>query len=452
MKKIIVLFSILIFQSLFIFSQATLKPSIGIGSLPSDGDSMCYAPWYLGGFDASGLQAGDTAYDFTLYDLNGDPFNLADALNSGTPVLLVAGSYTCPVFRGKIPEINQVVSTYGNQLKVAVIYTIEAHPNIDTSVYFGYVNPTTTNIQAGILYRQPNTYGERKFIAQELLDSMTINAPVYIDGPCNNWWSTYGPAPNNSYLIDTTGIVFSHHGWFDRFPRDIFCDIDSLLGTSSGLCSGGGPATGAFTFNLISNDTVYDVAGSTISIDGELVNNDAVNDVQVYVRRLINNIPTDWGSSLCIDVCYSTSTDSVVFLLPAGSTQSFHFYFYTSAVANSGKARVGFKNLNDSTNSFSQNLFGITTDATTGINNVRPAELFVIYPNPASSKLNFSYGDNKINSAEISDLSGRTIISKRSDGNLSVGSIEIPDLENGVYFLCVVAGDKKFLKSFVVVK
>lgn len=452
MKRITFILSLILLQSSTLFSQPTLKPSIGLSALPADGESVCYAPWYLGSFESSGLQAGDSAYDFTLYDLNGDSFNLAAALNSGTPVLLVAGSYTCPVFRGKIPEINEVVNTYGNLLKVAVIYTLEAHPEIDTSAYFGYVNPTTTNIQAGILYRQPITYGERKFIAQELLDSMLILAPVYIDGPCNNWWSNFGPAPNNSYLIDTTGIVFSHHGWFDRFPRDIFCDIDSLLGTSSGLCSAGGNSGGAFTFNLLSNDSVSGIAGNTISIDGELINNDTARDVQIYVRRLINNIPVDWATSLCLDVCYSTATDSVVFLLPAGATQSFHFYFYTSATPDSGKARVGFKNLNDSTNSFSQNLFGITTNATTGISPLPSKDNFIIYPNPVSNRLNFSSVNLEIMTAEVTDLSGRIIISQRFSGSSSAEYITMVDIEPGIYLLKLTTSKSQLLKSFIVVR
>ena len=161
-KMRVTLIAILMLFTYGAVAQPNLLPSIGIGPMPSDNDPVCTIPWYLGSFYTSGLAAGDTAYDFTLYDLNGDSLNLAEALSHGKPVLLVAGSYTCPVYRGKVAALNNVVTTYAGLVDVYIIYTIEAHPIIDTSVYFGYVNPTTTNLQAGITYRQPQTYGERK--------------------------------------------------------------------------------------------------------------------------------------------------------------------------------------------------------------------------------------------------------------------------------------------------
>jgi hypothetical protein len=275
-------------------AQPVLKPSIGLGSVPADNDTVCHEPFYLGSFFTSGLQAGDTAYDFTLYDLNGDTLHLSEALSHGKPVLLVAGSNTCPVFRGKADVINDVINAYSGQVEVYVIYTLEAHPDSDTSVYFGYVNPTTQNIQQGILYGQPVTYGERKQLVGEMLASMSINCPVFIDGPCNNWWNIYGPAPNNSYLIDTTGIVYAKHGWFDRFPDNIYCDIDSLLGTVSGNCNThGGSST--YSFQFLSNDTIYGEAGNMISVDAQLTNT-GTDDILIHAQRVENDIPPGWAA------------------------------------------------------------------------------------------------------------------------------------------------------------
>src|SRR5690242_20804593 len=101
------LLSCFLFYSTFAYSQ--LLPSIGIGSLPNDNDAVCNIPVYTGSFDNSGYFVGDTVPDFTLYDMNGDSVNLASVLNNGKPVLLVGGSYTCPVFRGTIDDINNMV-------------------------------------------------------------------------------------------------------------------------------------------------------------------------------------------------------------------------------------------------------------------------------------------------------------------------------------------------------
>src|SRR6187551_3614807 len=122
------LFIFIMLLSIITDAQPVLKPSIGLNALPSDNDNICNEPLFLGSFFSSGLQAGDTAYDFTLFDMNGDSLHLADLLNQGKPVLLVAGSYTCPVFRGKVDVINDVMSTYAGQLNAYVIYTLEAHP------------------------------------------------------------------------------------------------------------------------------------------------------------------------------------------------------------------------------------------------------------------------------------------------------------------------------------
>lgn len=423
------------------FSQPALLPTIGIGNLPSDTDSVCYIPWYLGSFYTSGLDNGDTAYDFTLYNFNNDSLNLQTALSNGRPVLLIAASYTCPVYRRMVPEINNIVNIYAGMLDVYIIYTIEAHPLIDTSVYFGYVQTGTPNIQSGILYRQPVTYGERKLIVADMLDSIPTLAPVFLDGPCNNWWNTYGPAPNNSYLIDTNGVVFSKHGWFNRYPDNIYCDIDSLLGINSGNCTDTG--TSNYTFQYTSSNTMYDALGTTISVDAELTNT-GNQDILIYARKLENDLPQGWASSMCIDVCFATNIDSTVFLLPAGVTQPVHVYFYTSALsADTGHVKMGFKNLSDTTNKNFMHAFGITTLPTS--NNIieNQNNFFTIFPNPAISEITVHHpGVSNITSIQIYNLLGRKIMDvKNSD------KIDITNLKPGIYFIRINEVMKRFVKQ-----
>lgn len=427
--------------NLQLFALPVLRPSIGVGPLPSDGDSVCYIPWYLGNFYTTGLQAGDTAFDFTVYDLNGNSLNLATALSNGRPVLLIAASYTCPVYRNMVPIINDVVNTYGGMLDVYIIYTIEAHPDIDTSIYFGAVHTGTPNIQAGILYRQPQTYGERKLVVADMLDSMNTLAPVFIDGPCNNWWSTYGPAPNNSYLIDTNGIVFSKHGWFDRFPDNIYCDLDSLLGTSGGNCNVIGGISN-YTFQYTSSDTMYDVAGNTISVDAELTNT-GIYDILIYARKIDNIMPSGWSSSMCIDVCYSTTTDSVVFLLPAGVTQPVHVYFYSSPVAPAtGHVKMGFKNLSDTTNKNFMHAFGISTPLTGMSEAYNMNYNFSVYPNPAGEQLNLDFPVSLNTPVLILDVLGNKILEFQR-----TNVIDVSFLPSGIYFLKINNVVKKFIRN-----
>jgi len=423
MKKIITPFLVLFLTAISPAYAQTLQPSIGIGALPADTDTICTIPWYLGSFSASGLQAGDTAADFTLYDTSGVPFNLASALALKKPVLLVAGNLTCPVFRNKIPSINTVITTYGSQVTTVIIYAVEAHPT-DTSPYFGYVNVTTANQNAGILYPQPTTYGQRKQMVKDLYATTSLAAPTYIDGPCNNWWQYYGPAPNNAYLIDTNGIVSAKHPWYDSYPDDIFCDIDSVLGIT-GNCSSSSN-NGSFTLQMVSADTVYGSPGTTLAIDANLVNT-STNSVLIKMARLQNNMAPGWASSMCATVCYSTSTDSVTISVAAGVTQTFHFYFYTDTVPNMSMGRIGFRNVNNPSNMFARNFYGITT--ATGVHEIKSnSQKLKVFPVPATAELNIDAGIS-ISRVEISDVSGRCVMTA------SAGILQIGHLPGGYYVI-----------------
>ena len=76
----------------FNYSQVQLKPSIGIGALPNDNDSVCLIVPRAQGNPWSPITPGDTMADFTLYDINGNSITLSDVLNTGKRALIVSGS------------------------------------------------------------------------------------------------------------------------------------------------------------------------------------------------------------------------------------------------------------------------------------------------------------------------------------------------------------------------
>jgi len=236
MKKLYTSFSaVLILASAS--AQLQLKPAIGPTSLPADTDPICNiicSTTY--NFNTGGLQIGDTIPQFQFYSVSGTPTDALTLLQTGKPLCIVAGSYTCPVWRGKIAALNTLVSTYGSQVNFLVVYVVEAHPNTpDVSPYSCSVWITTQNQTDGVLYLQPTTYGARKIVVTDQMNNSctcipTINAPVVIDGPCNDFWTTFGEAPNNAYLINPLdGTVSCKHGWFNQAPLDMADCIDSLL-------------------------------------------------------------------------------------------------------------------------------------------------------------------------------------------------------------------------------
>lgn len=439
---------LLLFVPFCLSAQVTLLPSIGISSLPADSTPLCAIPTFTGNYDTTGISEGDTLSDFTLYDLSGGPVHLGTELAAGKPILMVAGSYTCPVFRNKIDEINQVISTYGNDLKVLVIYTVEAHPDQDISPYFGVVNTGNTNLQAGILYRQPTTYGERKIIAQDLLDSLPLNCPLLIDGPCDEWWSHYGPAPNNAYLVDTNGVVFAKHGWFDKYPDDIFCDIDSLLGNPTNC---GVVANGDFEFYLTSANGVTGQVNTTLSATANLVNTGS-RDVVIGMKKLMVDLPADWSASICTDVCYPSTVDSASFYLAAGDTQKYTMYFYTGATPDTGRIRMGFRNENNPQNSYMQIFWGVTDSSLVGVPESLPVNIepVKIFPHPFQEEVTIRIPTAWVNTyAEVEvaifDAQGRRVRERSFMGQSEMILSDFGEVA-GIYSYLII-GDQRILKS-----
>jgi hypothetical protein len=416
-----------VFMFPYFLSIGQLLAPINGNTLPKDADKICYIPFYTGSFEASGYQNNDLLPDFTIFDLNGNSFNLKSELAKGKPVLIMGGNITCPVFRDKINEFNALCTKYGNQINPIIVYGIEAHPDIDTSIYFGKVNTGNRNFSDNILFRQPTTYGERKELLDTLLAKFTLAAPVYIDQPCNEWWSKFGPAPNNAYLIDTNGRVFSKHGWFNKFPNNMACDIDSILHLPSSCASSNNP-TGTFQFkSMAGEDTAIGTIGSTLYAKGTIRNNSSQNVVIQITRKQIVT-PNDWTNSMCIIQCLAETDDQTTVELIPNQMETFSVDFFTSNNSGKGSVQVEFKNVNSPTNIvtkwFFAETFGSANSPINDKSNMR------IYPNPAVDELFVKRDINIPVSYQITDLNGRTILY----GHM-IDKLDISQLTSGIYIL-----------------
>jgi hypothetical protein len=144
---------------------------------------------------------------------------------------------------------------------------------------------------------------------------LSFTPTILVDGPCNEWWSHFGPAPNNAYLIDVTGKVRAKNGWYNKLPDNMWCSIDSLLGTSSGQCNAVA-GNGGFTYTLDHDSTVSGPAGSVLTIHGMLRNMSATASATVNIQKLLKNYPAGWSTSLCTDICLPPSTDQTQLSFP----------------------------------------------------------------------------------------------------------------------------------------
>jgi hypothetical protein len=131
------------------------------------------------------------------------------------PVVLVTGSYTCPIFRQRLPALQRLYDRYRSRAHFYILYTVEAHPSGSPSPYSGKEWVTEENRKDQVLLPQPSSYEERAQLAYQCRQALLISIPTLIDDMDNAVWVQYGQAPNAAYLIDSGGKVQLRQGWFE---------------------------------------------------------------------------------------------------------------------------------------------------------------------------------------------------------------------------------------------
>lgn len=451
MKKVLPVLFISLFTGLIhrfpgANAQIPLAPFIGLNALPADSTPICEIPMYPDVTpDLEGPFEGTLINDFKLYTLDGDSVQMSGLLNDRKPVLLIGCSYTCYVFRGKINKINSLKEMYGDSIKIYLVYTVEAHPVIDFSPYFGYEVVGSDNYAEGILYRQPTTYGERKAIVSDMLANEDIEVPVLIDGPCNAWWLNFGTAPNCAFLIDPDGYVYDAENWFDKAPEDIQASINSLLDTVS---AGTYTPTGVFTAVDEGEDTYYGTVDNIISAHITLTNT-STDDVLIDFLRTGVDIPSGWQTSLCTELCFSPSQDSTsVYLLP-GESETVLVDFITDEIPSAGNVDVVLKNRYDVTNTYSFS-FHAESIASVGVENVFSASPLIIYPNPIAKNSSLSVNYIPSNNAAqwfVFDVQGNMAKTGFLNYN-GRNEIDLKDIYSGIYFLRIADNGSNYIAPF----
>lgn len=414
-------------------AQSHLKPHIGVDSQPLPSDPICDIPLSLEPFENVGYMPGDTVNDFTLYTHEGEERNLSNILSDGVPVLLVNGNYTCWRFRDQIDAINSVADYYENQLKVFIVYTVEAHPHIDISPYFGDVWTGARNFTDDILLRQPTTYGERLENIDVMLGDFNVVPEILSDGPCNEWWEYFGPAPNNAYLVDPSGIVQFKHVWANQLPTTFWCDLGEYFNAPHPACNDAG-MNGSFEITLDgpAGNLGYGYPGETITVPATIHNLSETENVAIDIIRQEVYTPENWSTSLCVDVCLPPQVSTTTVVIPPGETQSFLFYFFTGIEQGTGSALVRFVNTNQE-NNMELIEFSAITGVATGLTN-EGAFTARIYPNPTSDYLFVELPESE-RTAEWQIFASDGKLVKSGVFNSRLSQIPVHDLLPGTYIL-----------------
>ena len=165
-------------------------------------------------FARHGPQASEPMVHADLVALDGSSVQLSD-LWSDRPAVLVSASLTCPIARGRIPELAELLEPLGSAVALGVLYTKEAHPVKDKAPHADGEWVTEPNEKAGILHRQPTTIAARLELASILYDGWTSRFRHFVDGMDDAVYDIFGTAANMGLLVDRDGTVHLHQGWLD---------------------------------------------------------------------------------------------------------------------------------------------------------------------------------------------------------------------------------------------
>lgn len=164
-------------------------------------------------FDRTGPQPGEWLPNLPVTRLDGQVRTLHQEAQGLT--LLVTSSFTCPKSRSRYESLKALARRFQNQLRVVLIYVIEAHPVVDVCPYKGVVDVTTDNQRDGILFRQPTTMAERLSLARAFRDHQRIELPIVVDHLENRAWTALGEAPNLALVVDSHRRILLRQGWYE---------------------------------------------------------------------------------------------------------------------------------------------------------------------------------------------------------------------------------------------
>lgn len=200
----------------------------------------------------------------------------------------------------------------------------------------------------------------------------------------------------------------------------------------------------AQSFNM-DRDTVYfTTSGSAV----QYINNTVVPGALPVILKwniVSTNFPADWlnASSICDNnSCYpssaSWSSGSLKTSSPytaGNSSRAFDMQFNPGAVTTAGTYYMKMKLVNSVTMDSSYTTFIVTSNAPSSVGNVsRTSEELSVYPNPATSEINFVYdGSSEIKTAAIYNIIGKVMAVYRVNGNNANMSLE--NMPAGIYFL-----------------
>ena len=155
---------------------------------------------------------GDKVPDFDLPTLGGGRFRSADLGETG-PVLLIFGSYTCPVTDNAAPGLSELHARFGDRVHFVMVNVREAHP--------------------GEAVPQPTTLEEKVAHAEQLRGLHDFEFEVAVDDIDGTFHRAMSPKPNSAYLLGKDGTILFRAQWAN--------DTEALAAALDAVAAGKSP-------------------------------------------------------------------------------------------------------------------------------------------------------------------------------------------------------------------
>lgn len=143
-------------------------------------------------FGGNVLVPGATLPDVQLYSPEGTAVSLR-AVAAQDPILLIAGSISCPMTAASIDSVKRLHDRFGRQVKFVMLNVREAHP--------------------GERIYQPKQFADKLRNARELKSRLQITFDVLSDDVDGTLHRQFGGLPNAAFLFDRNGQLAFRALW-----------------------------------------------------------------------------------------------------------------------------------------------------------------------------------------------------------------------------------------------
>ena len=271
--------------------------------------------------------------------------------------------------------------------------------------------------------------------------------------PAPKWWKGFSETASKIKKITTMKKkLHSFRDYFLRLPLSASCFL--VIGF---LLNWHPLGAQTFTLTMVSDTIACGMPGDAIYVYGELTNTTASPQIMDIIRAE-NNVPPDWETALCMDVCYVPSVDSFQASFSANESKTFIFHFYTDTIAGNGNGLVQFKNVADPTETMAQRFYG-KTDCIVGFSENEPAKLLALGndPNPvfSSTTIHFSLAQAGEISLSVHDMAGRLVemlVNESKGAGTHRVLFDTKNLPTGTYFILARTSHSSRVGKFQVVK